>query len=91
MGRFIFYQLFIFSAAITTNYFIDDYLGPPFTWIDLVAAAVALLIFGTLFPLLLKLYQREDASLPIKLTLSAITFLIAAISTSFLLSLGGWY
>ncbi|OLS33338.1 hypothetical protein BTR25_26500 [Bacillus sp. MRMR6] len=69
------------------NHYLDGYLNPPFTKVDLIASIISLSIFVVFFILLGKLYKRfYTISLRNKILLSIPTFIIAGLITGIIMS-----
>ncbi|WP_191561264.1 hypothetical protein [Metabacillus idriensis] len=86
--KFLFYEFILFSLLVILNYYLDGYLNPPFTNVDLVASIISLSIFAAFFYTLFdKLYKRfYTISLRNKILLSIPTFIIAALMTGIIMS-----
>jgi hypothetical protein len=40
--KFLFYEFILFSLLVIVNHYLDDYLNPPYTKIDLIASIISL-------------------------------------------------
>ncbi|QFT89800.1 hypothetical protein FIU87_14145 [Bacillus sp. THAF10] len=85
--KFLFYEFILFSLLIIINYYLDGYLNPPFTKVDLIAGIISLSIFAVFFTLLGKWYKRfYTISLRNKILLSIPTFIFAGLITGIIMS-----
>lgn len=85
--KFLFYEFMLFSSLVIVNHYLDGYLNPPFTKVDLIVSIVSLCIFMVFFILLGKLYKRfYTISLRNKILLSILTFIIAGLITGIIMS-----
>ncbi|SMQ80966.1 hypothetical protein SAMN05444673_4063 [Bacillus sp. OV166] len=85
--KFLFYEFILFSLLVIVNHYLDGYLNPPFTKVDLIASIISLSIFVAFFILMGKLYKRFDTiSLRNKILLSIPTFIIAGLVTGIIMS-----
>ncbi len=85
--KFLFYEFILFSLLVILNYYLDGYLNPPFTEVDLVVTIISISIFVVFFTLLARLYKQfYTISLRKKILLSIPTFLIAGIITGIIMS-----
>jgi TRAP-type mannitol/chloroaromatic compound transport system permease large subunit len=85
--KFLFYEFILFSLLVILNYYLDGYLIPPFTKVDLIAGIISLSIFAIFFTLLGKLYKRfYTILLRNKILLSIPTFIIAGLITGIIMS-----
>jgi hypothetical protein len=85
--KFLFYEFILFSLIVIVNYYLDGYLNPPFTKVDLIASIISLSIFVVFFVLLGKLYKRfYTISLRNKILLTIPTCIIAGLVTGIIMS-----
>jgi hypothetical protein len=85
--KFLFYEFILFSLLVILNHYLDGYLNPPFTKVDLIASLISLLIYVVVFILLGKLYKQfYTISLRNKILLSIPTFIIAGLITGIIMS-----
>ncbi|MBT2701142.1 hypothetical protein J7E79_28055 [Bacillus sp. ISL-40] len=85
--KFLFYEFILFSLLVILNHYLDGYLNPPFTKVDLIASIISLSIYVVVFILLGKLYKRfYTISLRNKILLSIPTFIIAGLITGIIMS-----
>lgn len=80
--KFLFFEFILFSLLVIVNHFLNGYLNPPFTKVDLIASIFSLSFFAFFFILMGKLYKRFDTiSIRNKILLSIPTFIIAGLVT----------
>jgi hypothetical protein len=85
--KFLFYEFMLFSSLVIVNHYLDSYLTPPFTKVDLIASIISLCIFVVFFILLGRLYKLfYTISLRNKILLSIPTFIIAGLITGIIMS-----
>ncbi|MCM2587809.1 hypothetical protein NDQ53_00640 [Rossellomorea marisflavi] len=54
--RYMFYQSLLFTVIVIMNYYLDPYLTPPFTMVDVAAILVSLLVLFVVM-MVVKLYR----------------------------------
>jgi hypothetical protein len=74
---FISYQTLLFSISFIVNIFTNDYISPPFSYVDVVAALLSLPIHFFVLDLIIKLYKKHRFSLRKNVLLSILSFLLA--------------
>ncbi|KQU63112.1 hypothetical protein ASG66_01480 [Bacillus sp. Leaf406] len=75
--RYMFYQSLLFTVIVIMNYYLDPYLTPPFTMVDVAAILVSLLVLFVVMMVVVKLYRPfKDVRYRTKFLLSVPAFLL---------------
>lgn len=74
---FISYQILLFSVLLVVNIFANEYIGPPFGYVDVIAALLSLPIHFLILDSIIKLYKKYRFSIRKSVLLSILSFLLA--------------
>jgi hypothetical protein len=74
---FISYQILLFSILFIVNVFANEYISPPFSYVDAIAALLSLPIHFLVLDLIIKLYKKYSFSIRKNVLLSILSFLLA--------------
>ncbi|TYR78831.1 hypothetical protein FZC66_17535 [Priestia megaterium] len=79
---FFIYQFILVSTLFIINFYVDSYIGKPFTRVDLLAICIQIPIFILLINLISKLYSRfSSIRLRTKIFLSILAVLAVILAT----------